>query len=62
MKFYNILIKYRFWLGLLAIALAVTVNIISGFWPSFILYFNTNSLINLFPTNLFTFSIIVSFT
>jgi tetratricopeptide (TPR) repeat protein len=39
MKFYNLLIKYRFWLGLLAIALAVYVNIAAGFWPSFILYF-----------------------
>ncbi len=39
MKFYNIIIKYRFWLGLLAIGLAVLVNVTSGFWPSFILYF-----------------------
>ena len=39
MKFYNVLIKYRFWLGLLAIALAVAVNVWSSFWPSFILYF-----------------------
>jgi tetratricopeptide (TPR) repeat protein len=39
MKFYNLLIKYRFWLGLLAIALAVTVNVTTGFWPAFILYF-----------------------
>ena len=39
MKFYNVLIKYRFWLSLLAIALAVTVNVMSSFWPSFILYF-----------------------
>lgn len=39
MKFYNILIKYRFWLGLLSIALAVTINVTSGFWPSFVLYF-----------------------
>ncbi len=39
MKFYNILIKYRFWLGLLSIALAIAINIYSGFWPSFILYF-----------------------
>lgn len=38
MKFYNLLIKYRFWLGLLSIALAVYVNIAAGFWPSFILY------------------------
>jgi tetratricopeptide (TPR) repeat protein len=39
MKFYNIVIKYRFPLSLLAIALAVIVNIYAGFWPSFILYF-----------------------
>lgn len=39
MKFYNMLIKYRFWLSLLAIALAVLVNISSGFWPAFVLYF-----------------------
>lgn len=39
MKFYNLIIKYRFWLSLLAIVLAVAVNITSGFWPSFILYF-----------------------
>lgn len=39
MKFYNIIIKYRFWLSLLALALAVGVNILSGFWPAFILYF-----------------------
>jgi tetratricopeptide (TPR) repeat protein len=39
MKFYNFLIKYRFWLGLLSIVLAIAVNVMSGFWPSFILYF-----------------------
>ena len=39
MKFYNIIIKYRFWLSLLAIVLAIAVNISSGFWPSFVLYF-----------------------
>ena len=39
MKFYNIIIKYRFWLSVVAIVLAVIVNISSGFWPSFILYF-----------------------
>lgn len=39
MKFYNVLIRYRFWLGLLAIGLAVLVNVYSGFWPAFILYF-----------------------
>lgn len=39
MKFYNTLIRYRFWLSLLAIVLAVLVNISSGFWPAFVLYF-----------------------
>lgn len=39
MKFYNIIIKYRFWLSLVAIALAVFVHYNSGFWPAFILYF-----------------------
>lgn len=39
MKFYNLLIKYRFWLSLLAIALGIVVNIYSGFWSAFILYF-----------------------
>ncbi len=39
MKFYNVIIKYRFWLGILSVVLAVVVNINSGFWPSFILYF-----------------------
>lgn len=39
MKFYNIIIKYRFWLSILAIVLAVLVNIYSGFWPAFVLYF-----------------------
>ena len=39
MKFYNTLIRYRFWLGLLSIALAILVNYKSSFWPAFILYF-----------------------
>jgi tetratricopeptide (TPR) repeat protein len=39
MKFYNIIIKYRFWLSILAIVLAITCNITVGFWQSFILYF-----------------------
>lgn len=38
MKFYNLLIKYRFYLSILAIILAVVVNITAGFWASFILY------------------------
>jgi len=39
MKFYNLIIKYRFYLSILAIVLAITVNIVASFWPSFILYF-----------------------
>lgn len=39
MKFYNLIIKYRFYLSLVAIVLAIWVNVTSGFWPSFILYF-----------------------
>ena len=38
MKFYNTIIKYRFWLSLLALVAAVGVNISSGFWPSFTPY------------------------
>jgi tetratricopeptide (TPR) repeat protein len=39
MKFYNLIIKYRFYLSLFALVLAIVVNILSGFWPAFILYF-----------------------
>ncbi|MFP5040740.1 tetratricopeptide repeat protein [Parasediminibacterium sp. JCM 36343] len=41
MKFYNLLIKYRFWLSLLAIGIAVLMNVTgsAGFWPTFPLYF-----------------------
>ena len=39
MKFYNLVIKYRFYLSILALILAVIVNITAGFWASFILYF-----------------------
>lgn len=39
MKFYNLIIKYRFPLSIVALVLAIVVNITSGFWPSFILYF-----------------------
>ncbi|MCC6762317.1 MAG: hypothetical protein IT252_13930, partial [Chitinophagaceae bacterium] len=38
MKFYNLILRYRFWLGLVALALAIAVNVWTGFWPSFILY------------------------
>ena len=33
------IIKYRLWLGILFLALAVFVNYQTSFWPSFILYF-----------------------
>lgn len=39
MKFYNLIITYRFPLSILALVLAIIVNITSGFWPSFVLYF-----------------------
>ncbi|MEO6949849.1 MAG: hypothetical protein ABI123_09495, partial [Ginsengibacter sp.] len=38
MKFLNVIIKYRLWLGALFLALAIWVNIASGFWPAFVLY------------------------
>jgi tetratricopeptide (TPR) repeat protein len=40
MKFYNLIIKYRFWLSIIAIVIAVTLNLTgTGFWPAFPLYF-----------------------
>jgi tetratricopeptide (TPR) repeat protein len=40
MKFYNLLIKYRFWLSLIAIAIGIILNVTgTGFWPAFPLYF-----------------------
>ena len=38
MKFMNLLIKYRLWLGILFLGLAIFTNLQAGFWPSFILY------------------------
>jgi tetratricopeptide (TPR) repeat protein len=38
MKWMNTLIKYRLWLGLVLLALAIFVNYQTSFWPSFILY------------------------
>jgi tetratricopeptide (TPR) repeat protein len=38
MKWLNILIKYRLWIGIVLLALAIYTNIQAGFWPSFILY------------------------
>lgn len=38
MKWMNPIIKYRLWIGLLLLALAIFVNYQASFWPSFILY------------------------
>ena len=39
MKFYNILIKYRLYIGLVLIVAGLAMNLtISGFWPVFPLY------------------------
>jgi tetratricopeptide (TPR) repeat protein len=39
MKWLNTVIKYRLWLGIGLLALAIFVNVQTSFWPSFILYF-----------------------
>jgi hypothetical protein len=41
MAFYNIIIKFRFWLSLVAIAagLGLELSHVAGFWPVFPLYF-----------------------
>lgn len=39
MKFYNLIIRYRFWLSIVALVLAIVINVYSGFWPAFVLYF-----------------------
>jgi tetratricopeptide (TPR) repeat protein len=38
MKWLNLFIKFRLWLGLVLLALSVYVNIEASFWPSFIIY------------------------
>jgi tetratricopeptide (TPR) repeat protein len=38
MKWMNTIIKYRLWLGIVLLALAIFVNYQTSFWPSFILY------------------------
>ncbi len=40
MKFYNIIIKYRFWLSILVVLIGVALNLTgTGFWPTFPIYF-----------------------
>jgi len=38
MKFYNLLIKYRLWIGIALLAAGVYVNYSASFWPAFPLY------------------------
>ena len=38
MKFYNLIIKYRLWLGALCLLAGILVNISASFWPAFPLY------------------------
>lgn len=38
MKWMNLFIKYRLWLGIVFLALAIFTNVEDGFWPSLILY------------------------
>ncbi len=38
MKFYNLLIKYRLYIGILLIVLGIVTNVFSSFWPAFPLY------------------------
>ena len=38
MKWLNVVIKYRLWIGVVLLALAMYTNIQAGFWRSFILY------------------------
>lgn len=38
MKWLSTLIKYRLWLGIVLLAVAIFTNIQAGFWPAFVLY------------------------
>ena len=38
MKWMNVLIKYRLYLGVVLLALAIYINYEAGFWPAFIVY------------------------
>jgi tetratricopeptide (TPR) repeat protein len=39
MKWLNIFVKFRLWIGLVLTGLAIFVNMQAGFWPAFIIYF-----------------------
>ena len=38
MKWLNPFIKYRLWIGIVLLAVAIFTNVQAGFWPSFVLY------------------------
>ena len=38
MKWLTTIIKYRLWLGIILLALAIFTNVQASFWPSFVLY------------------------
>jgi tetratricopeptide (TPR) repeat protein len=38
MKFYQLLIKYRLWIGIVLLGLAIFTHMQTSFWPSFVLY------------------------
>jgi tetratricopeptide (TPR) repeat protein len=38
MKWLNVIIKYRLWLGIVILGLAVFTHLQTSFWPSFVLY------------------------
>lgn len=38
MKWFNLYIKFRLWIGIFLLALAIYTHIEAGFWPSFIIY------------------------
>ncbi|HMC99316.1 MAG TPA: tetratricopeptide repeat protein [Ferruginibacter sp.] len=38
MKFYNVIIKYRLWIGIVILGLAIFTHMQTSFWPAFILY------------------------
>jgi tetratricopeptide (TPR) repeat protein len=38
MKFFNVIIKYRLWIGIVILGLAIFTHMQTSFWPSFILY------------------------
>ncbi|MEP6553138.1 MAG: hypothetical protein ABJB11_06320 [Ferruginibacter sp.] len=39
MKWLNVVIKYRLWIGVVLLAVAIFTNVQAGFWASFVLYF-----------------------